>query len=219
VLLVEVLLGTVTAVLYGAVGIPALAIFAVVIVVPSVVLPALARRHSITRLERGAAAALYATALGDVLRLSRHRRRVLAGAAYLVHHSKHAPSARWADLHSIEFAARYAGEHYDGGGEPAALAGNRIPLDSRILAVATRWAELTAAGSQQLSHAEALLGLELVAGSELDPHVVAAAGEIVNSELPFARDNAFQPVLHRLPLPRVLRREGLPQALATIEQS
>lgn len=215
---VEVLLAAVTAVLLGAVGIPALAIFAIVIFVPGVVLPALASRHSVTLLDRGAAAALYATALGDVLRLSRHRRRVLAGAAHLLHHGKHAPNARWADLHSIEFAARYAGEHYDGGGAPAALAGPRIPLDSRILAVATRWADLTAAGSQQLSHAEALLGLELAAGSELDPHVVAAAGGIVNAELPFARDNAFQPVLHRLPLPRSLRRTGLPQALATFEQ-
>lgn len=217
--LADVLLGTITAVLFGAIGIPAFAIFALVILTPSLVLPALARRHSITLLDQGAAAALYATALGDVLRLSRHRRRVLAGAAHLAHHGKHAPGARWADLHSIEFAARYAGEHFDGGGEPAALAACHIPFDSRILAVATRWAELTAAGSQQLSHAEALLGLELAAGSELDPHVVAAAGEIVNAELPFARDNAFQPVLHRLPLPRVLRRGGLPQALATIEQA
>ncbi|HWF73391.1 MAG TPA: HD domain-containing phosphohydrolase [Solirubrobacteraceae bacterium] len=219
VLLVDVLLGTITAVLFGAVGIPAFVIFALVILVPSLVLPALATRHSVTQLDPGAAAALYATALGDVLQLSRHRRRVLAGAAHLAHHGKHAPNARWDDLHSIEFAARYAGECYDGAGKPAALAATHIPLDSRILAVARRWAELTAAGSQQLPHAEALLGLELAAGSELDPHVVAAAGEIVNAELPFARDNAFQPVLHRLPLPRVLRREGLPQALAGIEQA
>ena len=60
---------------------------------------------------------------------------------------------------------------------PAALAAAHIPLDSRIVAVAIRWAQLTAAGSQQLSHAEALLGLELAAGAELDPRVVAAAGE------------------------------------------
>ncbi|HWF35439.1 MAG TPA: HD domain-containing phosphohydrolase [Solirubrobacteraceae bacterium] len=219
VLLVEVILGTVTAVLFGVVGIPAFAIFGVVILVPSLVLPPLARRHSITLLDRGAAAALYATALGDVLRLSRRRRRVLAGAAHLLHEGKHDPSARWGDRHSIEFAARYAGEHYDGSGEPGALAARHIPLDSRILAVAARWAELTAAGTQQLSHAEALLGLEMAAGSELDPNVVAAAGEIVNAELPFARDNAFQPVLHTLPLPRALRREGLPQALATIEHA
>jgi hypothetical protein len=219
VLLAEILLGTITAVLFGAVGIPAFAIFAVVILTPSFVLPALARRQSITLLDQGAAAALYATALGDVLRLSRPRRRVLAGAAHLLHHGKHAPNVRWADRHDVEFAARYARERYDGSGKPAALAAGHIPLDSRILAVATRWAELTAAGSQRLSHAEALLGLELAAGSELDPHVVAGAGEIVNAELPFARDNAFQPVLHRLPLPRVLRREGLPQALATIEQA
>jgi hypothetical protein len=216
--LVDVLLGTITGVLVGAVGVAAFAIFGLVILIPGLALPALARRHSVTQLDLGAAAALYATALGDMFRLSRKRRRVLAGAAHLLHHGKHAPSARWTDLHDIEFAARYAGEHYDGLGGPGGLTGGHIPLDSRIVAVAVRWAQLTAAGSHQLSHAEALLGLELAAGAELDPRVVAAAGEIVNAELPFARDNAFQPVLHRLPLPRVLRREGLPQALANFER-
>jgi hypothetical protein len=217
-ILADVLLGTLTAVLFGAVGIPAFAILALVILVPSLLFPALTRHHSVTQLDQGAAAALYATALVDVMRLTRDRRRVVAGAAHLVHHSKHARNARWSDLHDIEFTARYAGEHYDGSGGPAALAAGHIPLESRILAVGIHWARLTAAGSQQLSHAEALLGLELAAGSELDPYVVAAAGEIVNAELPFARDNAFQPILHRLPLPRVLRREGLPQALSNLER-
>jgi len=217
--LADVLLGTITAVLFGAVGLPAFAIFALVILTPSLILPALARRHSVTQLDQGAAAALYATALGDVLRLSRDQRRVLTGAAHLLHHHRHAPNARWDDMHDIEFAALYSGEHYDGSGGPAALSERHIPVESRVLAVAAKWAELTAAGSQQLSHAEALLGLELAAGSTLDPHVVAAAGEIVNAELPFARDNAFQPVLHRLPLPRALRREGLPQALANLENA
>jgi hypothetical protein len=217
VVFVDVLLGTVTAVLFGAVGLPAFTVFALVILVPSLLLPALARRHSVAQLDQGAATALYATAMADVLRLSRDRRRVLAGAAHLLHHAKHSPDARWSDLHDIEFAARYAGEHYDGSGGPAALAAGHIPLESRILAVGSRWAQLTAAGSQQLSHAEALLGLELAAGSTLDPHVVAAAGEIVNVELLFAREEAFQPVLHKLPLPRALRRTGLPQALANLE--
>jgi hypothetical protein len=213
----DVLLGMATALLFGAVGVPAFALFAVVILIPSLVLPALARRHSVTQLDQAAAASLYATALADVLRLSRDRRRVLVGAVHLLHHGAHAPGARWADRHDIEFATRYAGEHYDGGGGPGALAGPHIPLDSRILAVSTRWAQLTAAGSQQLPHSEALLGLQLAAGSELDPRVVAAAGEIVDAELPFARDNAFQPVLHRLPLPRALRRAGLPWALGNLD--
>jgi len=215
----DVVLGTSTAVLFGGVGVSAFVIFALVILTPSLVLPALARRHSVRQLDQGAATALYATALADVLRLGRDRRRVLAGAASLLHTRRHAPGARWGDLFDIEFATRYASEHYDGGGGPGALAAGHIPLDSRILAVAVKWAEMTAAGSQQLPHSEALLGLELAAGSELDPRIVAAAGEIVNAELPFARDNAFQPVLHRLPLPRILRREGLPQALANLEHA
>jgi hypothetical protein len=213
----DVLLGAVTAVLLGVVGIFAFVIFVPVILIPSFLLPALGRRHSVRQLDQGAATALYATALADVLCLSRDHRRVLAGAAHLLHAEKHAPGARWNDLHDIEFAAWYAGEHYDGSGGPAALTAGQIPLESRILAVASNWAQLTACGSQQLPHSEALLGLEMAAGSELDPHVVAAAGEIVNAELPFARDHAFQPVLHRLPLPRVVRRAGLPQALAGLE--
>ena len=120
-ILADVLLGTLTAVLFGAVGIPAFAILALVILVPSLLFPALTRHHSVTQLDQGAAAALYATALVDVMRLTRDRRRVVAGAAHLVHHSKHARNARWSDLHDIEFTARYAGEHYDGSGGPAAL--------------------------------------------------------------------------------------------------
>ena len=219
IVLAEVVLGTITAVLFGAIGIAAFAIFAPVILIPGLLLPALARRRSVRQLDQAAATALYATALADVLRLSRDRRRVLAGAAHLLHAARHASAARWGDLHDIEFAAWYAREHYDGSGGPAALAADQIPLDGRILAVAVKWAQLTAAGSQQLPHSEALLGLELAAGSELDPRIVAAAGEIVNAELPFARDHAFQPVLHRLPLPRALRREGLPHALAGFEQA
>ena len=217
--LVEVVLGTVIAVLFGAVGLPSFAVFALVILTPSLVLPALARCRSVTKLDQSGAATLYVRALGDVLRLNRDRRRVLAGAVHLIHHGRHAPSARWADRHDIEFASRYVGEHYDGGGGPGALAGDHIPLDSRVLAVAIRWAQLTASGSSQLPHAEALLGLELAAGSELDPRVVAAAAEIVYAELPFARDQAFQPVLHRLPLPRTLRRVGLPQALGHLDHA
>ena len=215
--LADVVLGTITAVLLGVVGVFAFVLFAVVILVPSLLLPVLAGRHSVHLLDSEQATRLYANALADVLSLSRRRRRVLADAAHLLHTSTHAPGAHWSDLHDAEFAVFYAGEHYDGSGGPGGLDAQHIPLDSRILAVAVRWAELTAAGSQQLPHSEALLGLEMAAGSELDPRIVAAAGEIVHAELPFARDRAFQPVLHRLPLPRALRREGLPHALAGLE--
>jgi HD-GYP domain-containing protein (c-di-GMP phosphodiesterase class II) len=109
--------------------------------------------------------------------------------------------------------AMYASEHYDGSGKPAGLGGGLIPLESRVLAVASAWAALTAAGTQQLPHAEALLALELAAATRLDPRVVAAAGEVVNAELAWASEGAFQPVLHRLPLPRLVRRAALPRVL------
>lgn len=217
--LVEAVLAVITVALVGVFGVFAFAPLALIIVVPSLLVPALSRSRSVQQLDQRAATALYATAIADVMCLSRDRRRVIVGATHLLHRAKHARSARWSDLHEIEFAAMYATERYDGSGRPAGLAGTHIPLDSRILAAASKWAGLTAAGSQRLPHSEALLALELAAGAELDPHVVAAAGEIVNAELPFARDSAFRPVLHTLPLPRALRRDGLPHALAGLNRT
>jgi hypothetical protein len=212
--LVSVLLGAATAVLIEPLGIGAFALLAPVVLIPSVVLPALARNRSVSRLDLPAATGLYAAALADVLRVPRRRRRVLAEAAQFLHTRSCGGRVRTDDLYEVMLAAMYAGERFDGTGGPAGLRGGMIPLECRVLAVADAWARLTAGPTQQLSHTEALLALELAAGTELDPVVVAAAGEVVHTELPWATEDAFQPMLHRLPLPRVVRREGLPHALA-----
>lgn len=211
--LAMVLLASLTAMLVPSLGIAAIIALAPVVLIPSVVLPALARHKSARELDIAGAAALYAAALADVLRMGRHQRRVAIAAAHFMYTRDFGPHAPAADLYEIGAIATYASEHYDGSGKPAGLDGGLIPIESRVLAVASAWARLTAAGTPQLPHAEALLALELTAATRLDPRIVAAAGEVVHAELPWASDGAFQPVLHRLPLPRRVRRAALPHVL------
>jgi HD domain len=212
--LVDVALGTLTAMLIEPLGIGAFALLAPVVLIPSVVLPALVRNRPVSLLDLPAATGLYAAALADVLRLPRRSRRVIAQASRFMYTQTYKPHSRSDELYEVMLAAMYASERFDGSGGPAGLRGGMIPLECRVLAVADAWARLTARSTKQLSHTEALLALELAAGSELDPTVVAAAGEVVHTELPWATESAFQPVLHRLPLPRAVRRETLPHALA-----
>ena len=68
------------------------------------------------------------------------------------------------------------------GGFPGVLAGDRIPLNSRILAVADLWASVTARGTRELSPTDSLVELRARAGAELDPTVVVAAVKIVEDE-------------------------------------
>jgi len=212
--LVEVALGTLATMLIEPLGIGAFALLAPVVLTPSVVLPAMVRNRPMADLDRPSATGLYAAALADVLRLPRRRRRVIAQASRFMYTQTYKRHSRSDELYEVMLAAMYASERFDGTGGPAGLRGGMIPLECRVLAVADAWARLTARSTQQLSHTEALLALELAAGSELDPTVVAAAGEVVHTELPWATEQAFQPVLHRLPLPRSVRRETLPHALA-----
>lgn len=62
-------------------------------------------------------------------------------------------------------------ERFDGGGRPSGLAGERIPLAARIVAVAREFARLRAASPDE---ARALQQLSVRAGRQLDPRVVDA---------------------------------------------
>jgi putative nucleotidyltransferase with HDIG domain len=68
----------------------------------------------------------------------------------------------------------YHHEHWDGGGYPFGLAGKRIPLDARILAVADAFDAMTSfrpyRGPRPAS--EALEELQRCAGSQFDPAIV-----------------------------------------------
>jgi hypothetical protein len=72
--------------------------------------------------------------------------------------------------------ARHHHERYDGRGYPDGLAGQAIPLDARILAVADSYDAMTSDRSYRpaLSHAEAIARLTADAGSQFDPVCVRA---------------------------------------------
>ena len=75
----------------------------------------------------------------------------------------------------VELVRTYA-EHWDGGGYPAGLKGEAIPLGARILAVANAYSALQRPRPYRaaLSPTEALAEIERQAGAQFDPGVVAA---------------------------------------------
>jgi hypothetical protein len=215
-------LGVVTAVLVGPLGVFALAPLALVVVVPQLALAHLGRVRSVTRLSPPEATRVYAAAIGDVLELPRSERRTVANTAGLLAHERPVTSEadRWhlEHSHAAMLAALHINERWDGKGWPAGLPGAWTPIASRVLAVARAWSDLTAGGTLQLSHSEAMLDLSLRAGEELDPVIVQAANRVVDEEQAFVRAPEFQPRLHRLPLPRTVRRAKLPTVLAHLSR-
>ncbi len=77
-------------------------------------------------------------------------------------------------------------ENYDGSGYPDGLAGDQIPLGSRILAVCVRYVVLTSPRPDRraLSQDEALAALRRCAGSEFDPRVVEALADDLAEDAP-----------------------------------
>ncbi|MBS1886442.1 MAG: diguanylate cyclase [Actinobacteria bacterium] len=71
---------------------------------------------------------------------------------------------------------RSVGERWDGGGYPDALAGEQIPLGSRVVAVCVAYAAMVSERphSVGMRPARALEELRRGAGSQFDPHVVEA---------------------------------------------
>ena len=219
-------LGVVTAVLVGPLGVFALLLFAGAIAIPQLAVAALVKARSVALLSREEARRLYAEAIADVLDLEPRQRRVIACAGEL-RDGPRAGSAderlgrgqwRFEDVPEIVDAVLHAQERWDGRGCPAGLRGPMTPLASRVLRVAGAWSEMTAAGTVRLPHREALVGLELRAGTDLDPSIVAAAARVVDEEQAFVREAAFEPRLHRLPLSSRLRRARVPQLLGRLAQ-
>ena len=75
-------------------------------------------------------------------------------------------------------------ERWDGSGYPRNLAGEEIPLASRLIAVADVYDVLTARDSYRhpVSHEEALAELRRNSGTQFDPMVVDAFGSLLESE-------------------------------------
>ena len=99
------------------------------------------------------------------------------------------------DLSEIAVAVGFQHEHFDGNGFPGSLAGERIPLHSRIVAIADAYDEmreprLPVAG---FDHENALTILRSAAGRKYDPVIVALFCDLNFRES--GRCNAaFQPV-------------------------
>lgn len=77
-------------------------------------------------------------------------------------------------LRPIAHAVRYHHERWDGSGYPGRLAGERIPLASRIIAVADAYDAMTSTRPYRpsLTHEEAVAELKRCSGSQFDPGVI-----------------------------------------------
>jgi hypothetical protein len=211
--LAMVVLAAVTTVLFGPLGVLALALFAVIAVLPQSALTLAARTRPVARLDPLTATRRYSHALALHLGLDRGERRHLARVTVLAF-ARRADAgdpiayARQTirDPSRASWEAGHVGEWWNGGGGPAGLRGAVTPVTSRIVAVADTWSALTAAGGPQLSHADALAELENAAGTRFDPRVVHAAHAVVAEERVSATEPAPEPRLHQLHLPAPLRR-------------
>jgi diguanylate cyclase (GGDEF)-like protein/PAS domain S-box-containing protein len=85
------------------------------------------------------------------------------------------------DLRPIAPIVRHHHERWDGSGYPDGLAGTAIPLEARIIAAVDAWSAMTTdrAYRAALPEAAALLELDRVAGSQLDPEVVGALRSVL----------------------------------------
>ena len=210
--------GVLTAFLYAHFGVLALALFTVTVIIPQYLLPVLLRPRPVRELPYPEAVALYAKSIAHVLKLGREDQAVLEDAATFLNIEVFHPVQ--GKLHNPDFdhwsgvqeTLLFYREHWDApGGVPGALTGELIPLTSRILAVADVWARLTAAGSPELTHMQAMSVLESRAAYHFDPGVVTAAAEIVaREELGLYGDSAYEPHLHHMPLPHLVAKVRAP---------
>jgi hypothetical protein len=205
-------LGAVTVVLSGSYGLLALALFALVAVLPQSALTYVARTRPVARLDPLTAARRYGAAMAEHLGLDRAERRELDAVIQLAHardasgdpgeHLGHAV----VDWSEASCAAGHVTEWWNGAGGPAGLPGGLIPQSARIAAVARTWSALTADGSPRIGHVDALTHLDAAAGVRLDPRVVKAARAVVAQERLTVTEPAPEPRLHHLHVPAALRR-------------
>jgi hypothetical protein len=115
--------------------------------------------------------------------LRRPRALTTADMEMLTHHPAHGVAL----VRDIEFlhgsldGIRHHHERWDGLGYPDSLAGDEIPVISRIIAVADAFDALTTDRAERpaLSPAQALKQIEQRRGRQFDPHVVAALATVL----------------------------------------
>jgi hypothetical protein len=211
--LLMITLAALTTVLVGPLGVAALAIFALIAIVPQSALMYASLTRPVARLDPLTATRRYSQALALHLGLDRHERRHLARVTQLAFDRRADAGDPIAyarqtirDPSRASWEAGHVAEWWNGGGGPAGLRGPVTPVTSRIVAVADTWSALTAKGGPQLSHAEALIELENAAGTRFDPRIVQAAHAVVAEERVSESEPAPEPRLHSLRLPAQLRR-------------
>jgi putative nucleotidyltransferase with HDIG domain len=131
------------------------------------------------------------------------------------------------EMEEVAAAVRHHHENYDGTGYPEGLAGDQIPLASRIVHVADAYDAMTSPRPfrDALDHAHAVRALAAGAGTQFDPEVVGAfcglealaqiresvaRGDFGSRFLPYARPHA----LRVLPLEELIRVVEQEPALA-----
>ena len=125
------------------------------------------------------------------------------------HSSLGAEIIRGAGLPEVAHWVLHLHEQWDGGGYPDGLAGDAVPFESRLLAVADAFEALTSTRiyrAEVLSAAEAVRELERCAGTQFDAAVVAALARLVadGSIRPLGEapaTPAAEPTLPPVPLP------------------
>ncbi len=230
--LLMIALGALGAWLLGPLGVVALALFALVVLVPPMV-PAHARARPASELGHDEAAALYIRTIAGVMGgVERRELRlvptIIEVAARARRHLREqrerleragidpdlgpvrpgierAVLEAW-DLEPGGYAAATADERWDGTG-PSGVRMEAAPLLARIVPVGIAWAALTAKGGPELSHEQALAELRNEAGTRFDPGVLDVVELIIARERPTTTVPAFQPRAQRLP--RLLRAPAL----------
>ncbi len=87
------------------------------------------------------------------------------------------------ELHEAGMLIRHHHEWYDGNGFPDRLSGNKIPLGSRIIAVADRLDRLTSGGSSRLSLKSALTVIKSLSGAQFDPELYGMLHEVAKEKI------------------------------------
>ncbi|HEU5211561.1 MAG TPA: HD domain-containing phosphohydrolase [Gaiellaceae bacterium] len=103
---------------------------------------------------------------------------------------RHTLTGEWilsaaAALTTVAKLVRSTQERWDGAGYPDGLAGTRIPLEARVVAVCEAYAAMRAHRPYRaaLTHEEALAELRAGAGTQFDPAVVDAATTVLEAPL------------------------------------
>jgi putative nucleotidyltransferase with HDIG domain len=87
-------------------------------------------------------------------------------------------------MREVGLIVRSHHERWDGGGYPDGLAGDQIPMESRIISCCDTWNAMRTDRSyrKRLAFEEAAAEMRSIAGGQLDPRVVAALLVVVESE-------------------------------------